>query len=357
MNITYAKDGSQEFNQRLHDSLTRIADQVEADMGANLVSLILGGGYGRGEGGVVKKNGMEMPYNDLDFALVVSKKSSIPWDKLNSIRASFARELGIHVDFSRPLTLKDIEHWPCWLMWYDLLNGHVVLKGPPDLLKKHAPATLRKPLPVIEATRLLLNRGAGILWSLRVVRNVEAEPDEDFVRRNYYKCALALGDSLLITYQKYTTQYSGRDLLLKELVLDKAEVASLNMINLYDEALAFKFRPDSVSSAAISETELSNLAQLWGKIFLLVETVRTGMKWSTLDEYVNWDGIRESDQHSFKSLVGNVVRNLYLRRLSMNYPREDLYRQLPQLLGLTTGPSVDWAIESERFLKIWDRFN
>ena len=55
-------------------------------------------------------------------------------------------------------------------MWYDLLNGHIVIKGPSDILSAHAPAALKKTLPVIEATRLVLNRGAGLLWALRVVR-------------------------------------------------------------------------------------------------------------------------------------------------------------------------------------------
>lgn len=357
MTIAYTRDGSVDFNQNLHDTLVRIADRVEADMGDNLVSLILGGGYGRGEGGVVVKDGREMPYNDLDFTLVVADKSKTPWDKLNSIRSIFAKELGIHVDFSRPLTVNDIENWPCWLMWYDLLNGHVTLKGPLDLLIKHAPEDLSKPLPAIEGTRLLLNRGAGILWALRVVRNVESEPDEDFVRRNYYKCALALGDSLLIAFKRYTTQYYGRDILVKTLSKDEPQVASLDLQHLYEAALQFKFRPDSVSSDPKSEEELIELAKKWGKVFLLVENIRTGMNWKSLEGYVQWTGIRENDQHTLKLLFRNLVRNLGMGKLSLRYPREALYRKLPPLLGVADKGLGDWPLESQNFLTVWDRFN
>ena len=357
MTETYTRDGSEAFNQRLHETLTRIADRVDTAMGANLVSLILGGGYGRGEGGVVVRNGIEMPYNDLDFTLVVQNKSKVPWDKLNDIRRDFAEELKIHVDFSRPLTVQDIENWPCWLMWHDLLNGHVTLKGPTDLLEKHAPGYFKNPLPVIEATRLLLNRGAGLLWSLRVVRKLEDEPDEDFVRRNYYKCALAMGDSLLIAYLRFTTKYFGRNVLVKALAEDEPSVALLEMQELYEEALKFKFRPDSVSSETKSENMLLNLASRWGKVFLLVENIRTGLNFKSLEEYVDWNGIREKDQHTLKPLFRNIVRNISLGKLSLRYPRENLYRQLPVLLGLVKRNSPDWSSDSREFLKVWDRFN
>ena len=81
-----------------------------------------------------------------------------------------------------------------------------------------APSALHEPLPAIEGARLLLNRGAGLLWAMRVVQGHESPPDVDFVRRNYWKCALALGDALLIAHQRYSTPYSGRDEAFSQLV-------------------------------------------------------------------------------------------------------------------------------------------
>ena len=151
-------------------------------LGDNLTALILGGGYGRGEGGVILVDGAEMPYNDLDLTLMVGRKSKIPWTSLQSVGNTFAKEFHIHVDFSRPLTIQDVEKWPNWLMWHDLVNGHVVLKGPSDILISHAPLAVREQLPTIEGTRLLLNRGAGLLWALKIVRNSEKEPDNSFYK-------------------------------------------------------------------------------------------------------------------------------------------------------------------------------
>lgn len=357
MTPIYAVDGSATFNASLHETLLRIAERVEESLGNNLVALILGGGYGRGEGGLVQQDGIERPYNDLDFTLLVARKSRVAWDRLHEIGKCFARELGIHVDFSRPLTVSDVEHWPQWLMWYDLLNGHVVLKGPKDILTGHAPSALKGPLPAIEATRLLLNRGTGLLWALRVVRGVEPPPDEDFVRRNFYKCALALGDALLITYGRYTTAYRGRDLILADLNRTEPAVAAFQLTALYDEALRFKFRPDLVAPHTPDEQSLQQLAQVWGQIFLHVENVRTHRTWSSLRQYVQWRGIRETDQHGFRLLGRNLVRNLQMKRLSCTYPREALYVRLPVLLGLVEGQVQDWPKETHIFLDVWNRFN
>jgi len=357
MTHVYSRDGSAEFNEKLHQTLSTMADKVEQVLGDNLTALILGGGYGRGEGGVILVDGAEMPYNDLDLTLMVVRKSKIPWTGLQSVGNTFAKELHIHVDFSRPLTIQDVEKWPNWLMWHDLVNGHVVLKGPSDILISHAPSAVREQLPTIEGTRLLLNRGAGLLWALKIVRNSEKEPDNDFIRRNYYKCALALGDALLIAYRCYTTKYFGRDSLFRDLQYKRPALVSFDLLPLYNEALRFKFRPDQLPYTPKNEDDLMSLAEVWGMVFLHVEKVRTGQRWTSLDEYVNWPGIRENDQHTLSVLFRNFARNLQGGKLGLRYPREILYRQLPILLGLVKPKAGDWPKETNRFLSVWDKFN
>lgn len=86
MNTIYADHGSEAFNARMHDVCLRIGEDVEKALGSNFTALILGGGYGRGEGGVVRVDGVEKPYNDLDFTLIVRRKKQcsmgqIRWDQ------------------------------------------------------------------------------------------------------------------------------------------------------------------------------------------------------------------------------------------------------------------------------------
>lgn len=357
MNPVYACDGSAEFNQKLHEVLLRIASDVEKALNSNLVALILGGGYGRGEGGILTASGTEMPYNDLDFTLVVRQKTAVPWKQLDVISERYAAELKIHVDFSRPLTLQDIQNWPQWLMWYDLVNGHVVLRGAADILQRCAPLSLKKPLPLIEATRLLLNRGAGILWALRILRGTEESSDQDFVRRNYYKCALALGDALLIAYGRYTSVYHDREERFASLNGEIPEVTSFDLESLYGEALHFKFRPSECPMDGFDEARLGGIGKLWGAVFLHVEQRRTSLRWPTLAAYAAWRGVRETDQNTPKKILRNIIRNKQMGKWSWLYPREALYRELPVLLNLTGEEVSRWNTRSAAFLKIWDRFN
>lgn len=353
----YARHASAEFNARLHAALQRLTADVRRALRDNLVALVLGGGYGRGEGGVVGIGGEERPYNDLDLVLVVRRKNALPAAALAAIGQAHGAELGIEVDFSRPLTLGDIRRWPHRLMWFDLLHGHLVLCGPQDLLRTCTPQRLREPLPAIEATRLLLNRGAGLLWALRLTRGLEPPPDPDFARRNYYKCALALGDALLIVHRRFTSSYRRRDALLAGLEADCAGVAELGVGPLYRRALRFKFRPDALPGEVPDEARLRALAEGWGQVFLYVERLRTRRRWPSLAAYARWQGVREPDQNTPLQWPRNVVWNRRLGVWSWRYPRERLYRRLPILLGLTRIPVMDWPAETARLLALWQRFN
>ena len=221
----------------------------------------------------------------------------------------------------------------------------------------HTPPILRQPLPVIEATRLLLNRGAGLLWAMRVVRGMEKPRDPDFIRRNYYKCILAMGDALLIAWKRYHTAYTGRDTRLRRLMQEVHAIASLQLDDQYEKALQFKFRPDHDADLPMTHTDLQHLAYQWGAIFLMVEQWRTGQAWNTLTEYSHWEGLREPEQHGPANWPRNLVHNKRLGHWSLIYPRERLYRWLPGLLGLVDPPPLDWNEESVAFLEVWNRFN
>ena len=57
----YARHASDAFNERMGEWLTGLAAAVRHSLGDNLVALILGGGYGRGEGGVLRVGSEERP--------------------------------------------------------------------------------------------------------------------------------------------------------------------------------------------------------------------------------------------------------------------------------------------------------
>lgn len=351
--MRYAPHASLEFNTRLGEALADLTRDVRLRLDTRLLALVLGGGYGRGEGAVVQRDGIELPYNDLDLTLIVHPGRRIDPECLSAVRARHACRLGVEIDFSRPLTVTDIARWPCWLMWQDLLAHHVVLHGPPDVLTANAPERVSRPLPAIEGTRLLLNRGAGLLWALRIVRRVETAPDNDFVRRNFYKCALSLGDALLIAHRRFATRYDGRDLRLRGLYDDLP--AAPPILDLYRSALRFKFHPDALPARRPSEDELDALARDWWRVFVHVEAVRTRDPRHSPQDCLASGPPREPVLNHPSRWVRNLVANLREGRLSIRYPRERLYRLLPPLL--LTRDTPRWATAGGDFLRTWRRFS
>jgi len=356
----YARHASAGFNARMESWLSGMSGAVRQAMGANLVALVLGGGYGRGEGGVLRAGAEERPYNDLDFVLIVRRKGSLPWPELNAIKHQYEKLIGIDVDYSRPLTVDDVRNWPPTLMWSDLLHGHRVLDGPSDILTANAPAMPSERLAPIEATRLLLNRGAGLLWAQRILRGCEPAPDPDFIRRNYYKCALALGDAMLISHGRFATPYTARNQRLAQLLEEALRGDSplpfaFDLQALYDDALKFKFWPGEFPSTP-SSTELDELARRWGDVFLYVEGRRAHRAWRGAREYADSNGLREPEQNAIRQWPRNLVKNRRFGLWSLRYPREGLYRELPILLGLCEAVP-DWPDRSARFLTIWKQVN
>jgi hypothetical protein len=352
----YARHASAGFNARMQGWLASLSAEVRQAVGRNLVALVLGGGYGRGEGGVLRVSGVERPYNDLDLVLIVRSRRALPWDALHGIQHQYASLMGIEVDFSRPLTVDDVRRWPPTLMWSDLLQGHRVLDGPADILTANAPDLRSDRLPPVEATRLLLNRGAGLLWAERIVRGCEPAPDADFIRRNYYKCALALGDALLISHGRFATPYTGRDDLVSQLLRELPQPFPFDLSGLYRDALTFKFWPGDLASTP-GERQLQEMASWWGRILLYVESRRAHREFGSLREYANWRHVREPEQNRITRWPRNLLRNRQLGSWSLAGPRERLYRELPTLLGLWEFKVPDWPAASARFLAVWKQVN
>jgi hypothetical protein len=355
--MRYAAHASPRFNDWLEGRLGHLARELAGAVGSDLLAVVLAGGYGRGEGGVQVQGGVERPYNDLDLFVVLQGARRWPHGTLERLARLRAPEFGVPVDVGRPLTLVEIARWPAWLMWHELLHGHVVLHGAADILTRTASAAAWGPPPAIEATRLLLNRGAGLLWAFRVARGLERPPDPDFVRRNRYKTEQAQGDALLIAAGRHRTALAGRAPDLAALCAERADVARLVVTSAYGEALTFKLRPDAVPRGEPAREALADTAQRWLRVFLLVESERTGLVFPDAATYAAWAPPREAAPTGV-DLVANLARGALLGRPSWRHPREALYRELPLLLAEAArpSPSVAWAPRGERFLRSWRRF-
>ena len=242
-------------------------------------------------------------------------------------------------------------------MWHDLLHGHRVLVGPPDVLTARAPEHVGQVPPPVEASRLLLNRGAGLLWAQCVVAGVTVPPDADFVRRNLHKAGLALGDALLLASGDYSPRTGDRSKRLAALAAVRPELVTPVVRAAYDEAVRFKRRPDEVAGPADPAVALGNMAHSWGEVLLALERRRLGGDWPDLGAYCAWDGLREPEESDPARWARNLAVGTQLGRPSLRYPRERLYRLLPALLGLTGATVADWPAATAALLATWRRVN
>ena len=97
--------GSSKLEASLSLVLDNIAKNIQQRIDENLYeAVILIGGYGRGEGGVVIINNVEFPHNNFDF-LVISKtiskdKEELLETQLSNIFNKHTKAINIEVEFS-----------------------------------------------------------------------------------------------------------------------------------------------------------------------------------------------------------------------------------------------------------------
>lgn len=218
-------------------AMDRLVDEAIAGVGADITALnvprlrgvVLGGGYGRGEGGVfVDDDGGERLSNDLDFYVVAEDGSSDAQiasigEALKPVSEKWTGKLGVDVDFCVAKTPWRLKHDEERVMIQELVHGYfdvAGLKGE-DLF---AGVERRDPgaFPWMEAARLLMNRGVGLILAME-------SDDEAFIVRNINKCVLGAGDARLIARGEYRWK-----------ALERADVLAEV---LYSTAVKWKFRP------------------------------------------------------------------------------------------------------------------
>ena len=231
------------------DAIRAIGAEIDALAIPRLLGVVLGGGYARGEGGVVDAEGSAPRLsNDLDF-YVVAEDGASPADlaaiaaELRPVSEKWTARLGVDVDFSPPKTPWRIRHDEERLMIQELVHGYCDVAGRPgaelfrDVARRDPSA-----LPAMEAVRLLVNRGAGLLLAAEAAKSSPVsdsssepsnlrtfEPSNGDEARNINKAILGCGDARLIARGGYRWRAEERAEALGE--------------PLYAAAVAWKFRP------------------------------------------------------------------------------------------------------------------
>jgi hypothetical protein len=301
-------------------------------------ALVLGGGYGRGEGGIVhgeEGSSKVALFNDLDYFLFTAHPNDpLIAEAIHALEAAGRDVLGIDVDI-KCLALDEMGDPSESMMFSDLIAGHHIVYGPEDYLRSRFPEVDPARLPAIEASRLLWNRGTGLYFASC---HIERQDDADFVTRNHAKFKLAAGDALLALEGQYASSCRERFVRFKAIRPDKA--LGLDLEDLHAEGVRFKLSPTG-GKADWNELAAENrsLAQLWTRLFLHVESHRLGIHFESPADYVEGQEPRSPEIPRWKAPLFAIRDYLKYRRwLSpiWDYPRAALFRSLFCLLSEET---------------------
>ena len=244
----YTAIPSPELAALLDRALPEIAAEIEAAAPPKLRAVVLGGGYGRGEGGVRHTAQGDRLYNDLDFFVFSSGADRAAAGRIDAelkkIAANWEKKLGIAVDFGPAKNLNSLKGVAKTLMYQELLRGWLPVWGRVEL-EQWLPALEPEALPFTEAARLLLNRGMGLVFAGEYLR--EGRNDPDFIVRNMNKAVLGAGDALLIADGRY--RWRGAERVEEFAAYVRREKVPAEYAECYETAFRRKLEPDPVLPA------------------------------------------------------------------------------------------------------------
>lgn len=202
-------------------------------------SVVLMGGYGRGEGGVAEVDGEERPHNNYDFLIVARRSSDAPklQRSADEALAPLVRRLDMGMDVGA-IGEGALRRSPCRVMWYDLRFGHRPLLGDPHLVESMRRFRVERIEPW-DVRNLLVNRG-----TLLVINDLLLERGEldDAARRaalrHTVKAIIGYGDAALFCRGAYHWSYEERQRRMRA----RRDVPEA-LRALYDEAMETRFRP------------------------------------------------------------------------------------------------------------------
>jgi hypothetical protein len=338
MTPRFTIDGSDELERELNALCERAGSELSKIIpSSKLEALLLGGGYGRGEGGVLRSPAGDKPYNDLEF-YVILKSSDLLAEKryhhrIHHLAEVLTQEAGIEVEF-KLLARRKLERSPVTMFYYDLIAGHRLVLGRESWLAHCDQHRAAHRIPLHEATRLLMNRSSGLLYSQEMLLRPDFGSDEaDFVGRNFAKAKLALGDVFLAMRGQYHWSCRERHKRLRKLEIEGSLQNFSSLVPLHSQGVEFKLHPIR-TRRSVSEfrAELEFLKDIARQLWLTLESRRLNESFPDVRSYSLHTSDKCPETNPGRNRLINARRFGVSQILNPRYPRERLLNSLPLLL-------------------------
>jgi hypothetical protein len=241
---------------------------------AALKSLVLAGGYGRGEGGVRLDEEGERPANNLDLILFTiglrSAERADLTEEVNRELETLRRRSGMGIDFSI-VDARRLERDRVRVLWYDVRHGHKLLAGDPEFLSGLSRFTVSNIDPR-EMGDLLINRGALlILNDLLFDRGTLTSAQRETAVTHIAKAVIGYGDALLFFQGLYDWSYVER----RRRMAARATRATPEFKRLYETAMTYRFTGDpKVGQWLLNHAQSGHIRHLLSVLHLEIEGLR-----------------------------------------------------------------------------------
>jgi hypothetical protein len=362
----FTLDGDDALETHLAHTCARVLSGIRGLIPADkLEAVLLGGGYGRGEGGVLRGATDDRPYNDLEFYVAIHGNRHVNeyryHRRLEVLGEILTHLADVEIEF-KITSLAELAARSANMFSYDLVAGHRALwasaaaSGLPGC--DHHRDSGR--IPTSEATRLLMNRCSGLLFAHT---QLEAEPftpaAADFVRRNLAKVQLACGDAVLTAHGRYDWSCRTRHTRLAELAAAEPGPWLDAVQHHHTAGVAFKLHPNSGGLAREAlRTLYDEVSAVARDTWLALESRRLGRTFSTVRTYAEDPGdfsAGTSPLHNFALNFRAAGFRFHSHPSPWRHPRQRIFRALAVLLwepAALTDPNLRALLETNLHARV-----
>ncbi len=289
----FTRYGSYELEQNLQSACERVANEIREIVPlVSLDGLLLAGGFGSGEGGVLATPEGQRAFGEFEFVLLAREGTepavqalAVRLEALGERMALWTGAVGTFRITTRQ-QIADSETSP---FLHELARGHRVLIGPESLSASWTRHQEPSAISLQEVTHLLFQRCSGLLCAARRLQRAEfTSEDADAVHRQLSRLELALGDVVLAAHGEYRGSSVERHQRLA--TFTPAEpVPNLSLIyEMHAWGLSYKLRPTrGVGGRENLQRRLTTLATVARDLWLWLEGRRLGQKFRTAACYAD----------------------------------------------------------------------
>ena len=270
----------------IDDDLNIIKNILITQLRNKVITILLIGSFGKGEGTVVKENKKYRPLNDYGIAILVKRKH------LNTVRSKI-KDISITINANVSVKQVDIEVYHLLKIIipfpstarYDFAHGNKHLYGKKIPFIGSIPAFM---IPLEEGTRYYKNRGAGFLIARLLLDGFGDFTESkriELAQLEINKAMIVIGDALLICEGKYNYKYSER---IKRVVKLKTRLIDQEGLSEYKKAIQRKLHPNKFkifNKEQIEEWFKTSL-KLYLSHFLNYENNRLNKPLISLEKYL-----------------------------------------------------------------------